>query len=81
MSEVFDQFDWPHLVRINQIRYYTDKIICRFKIHSSKYFLKHPPLDLDRVELLDVWQRQTSCPDQNFPVNGHKYPKVKMVNW
>ena len=57
MSEVFHQFDWPHLARINQVRYCTDKTVCRFEVPSSKHSLEHPPLDLDRVELRDVWQK------------------------
>ena len=56
ISEVFHQFDWPHLDRINQIRYCIDKTVCRFEVPSSKHFLEHPPLDLDRVELLGIWQ-------------------------
>ena len=26
ISEIFHQFDWPHLTRINQVSYCTDKI-------------------------------------------------------
>ena len=56
ISEIFHQFDWPHLTRINQARYCTDKIVCRFKIPFRKHLLEHPPLDLDRIELRCVWQ-------------------------
>ena len=56
MSEVFHQFDWPHLARINQVRYCTNKTVCRFEVPSRKHPLEHPPLDLDRVELRRVWQ-------------------------
>ena len=56
ISEVFHQFDGPHLARINQVRYCIDKTVCRFEVPSRKHPLEHPPLDLDRVELRGVWQ-------------------------
>ena len=55
MSEVFHQSDWPHLARINQVCYCTDKTVCRFEVLSRKHFLEPPPLDLDWVELRGVW--------------------------
>ena len=56
ISEIFHQFDRPHLARINQVSYCTDKIVCRFEVSSRKHPFEHPPLDLDRVELRGVWQ-------------------------
>ena len=56
MSEVFHQSDWPHLARIDQVCYCTDKVVCRFEVLSRKHFLEHPPLDLDWVELRGVWR-------------------------
>ena len=56
ISEIFHQFDWPHLTRINQVRYCTNKTVCRCEVPSRKHPLEHPPLDLDRVELRGVWQ-------------------------
>ena len=56
MSEVFHQPDWPHLARIDQVCYCTDKAVCRFEVLSRKHFLEHPPLDLDWVELRGVWR-------------------------
>ena len=36
-SEVFHQFYWPHLARINQVRYCTDKTVCRFEAFLRRH--------------------------------------------
>ena len=43
MSEVFHQPDWPHLVRIDQVCYCTDKVDCRFEVLPTNISLEALP--------------------------------------